>query len=178
MNRSNNNLSLDEIASEYYNEIFKFCRRRVRSEEDTYDLTQNVFLALSERYKTIDIRCVRKWLYNVARNKITDYYRKNRNEKEYITEVDITDEAFDYSFDFTNYYTDLEIENYTIILLSNLNEKEKVLYNELFHQKLSYLTLANKYNVSEVSLRKRISRLKYKITQQMKLLLYLYLFTL
>ncbi|MHB1151826.1 MAG: RNA polymerase sigma factor [Eubacteriales bacterium] len=170
MDNSNNNLSTDEVASRYYDEIFNYCRRRVRSGEDAYDLTQSVFLALSERYNTIDIRCVRKWLYNVAHHKIADYYIKNKTEKEYLTDADPA--LHEACFDFTEEYTDTEIEKYSLAILSGLNEKEQKLYNEVYCQKLLYPALAKKYNISEACLRKRISRLKYKITHLIKLLLF------
>lgn len=170
MDGSNKNLSPDEIASRNYDEIFKYCRRRVRSDEDAYDLTQSVFLALSEQYNTIDICRVRKWLYNVAHNKIADYYIKNKTDKEYLTDVDPA--SPDIYFNITDDYTDAEIEKYSLAIISSLNEKEKTLYDEVYRQKLLYPALAKKYNISEACLRKRISRIKYKITHLIKLLLF------
>ena len=66
---------LDEISVEYYAEIFVYIKRRVRTADDVYDLTQEVFLALTHAYDEIDSSKIRKWLYQAAHNKIVDYYQ-------------------------------------------------------------------------------------------------------
>ena len=51
---------LEIITEQYYDEIYKYCRRRVDADDAAYDITQNVFLALSERFTSIDKIKVRK----------------------------------------------------------------------------------------------------------------------
>lgn len=56
-----------------------FIRRRVPDERDAEDILQDVFYELVETYRMMKpIELVSGWLYRVARNRITDLFRKKR----------------------------------------------------------------------------------------------------
>ena len=57
-----------------------FIRRRVGSEADAEDILQDVWQQLTIAVDTTPIGQISGWLYAVARNKITDWYRKKRPE--------------------------------------------------------------------------------------------------
>src|SRR5690242_20834386 len=58
-----------------------FIRRRVAEEADVEDVLQEVFSELFEAYRLLQpIEQVGAWLYRVARNRITDRYRKRGTE--------------------------------------------------------------------------------------------------
>lgn len=58
------------------NRLFGFIRQRVASTEDAEDILQDVFYQFAGN--TEPIEQVTGWLYKVARNKITDNYRKHK----------------------------------------------------------------------------------------------------
>src|ERR1700722_2373434 len=54
-----------------------FIRRRVFDERDAEDILQDVFYELVEAYRMMKpIERMSAWLYRVARNRITDLFRK------------------------------------------------------------------------------------------------------
>jgi RNA polymerase sigma factor (sigma-70 family) len=56
-----------------------FIRRRVADESDVEDILQEVFYELVEAYRlTKPIERVSAWLFQVARNRITDLFRKRK----------------------------------------------------------------------------------------------------
>ena len=58
-----------------------FIRRRVPDSADVEDIVQDVFYALVEANRLlIPIEHITGWLYTVARNRITDLFRKKRPE--------------------------------------------------------------------------------------------------
>jgi RNA polymerase sigma factor (sigma-70 family) len=58
-----------------------FIRRRVQSREDAEDILQDVFSELVEAYRLMNsIEQVGAWLFRVARNRITDLFRKKKPE--------------------------------------------------------------------------------------------------
>ena len=58
-----------------------FIRRRVPDRRDVEDILQDVFYELVEAYRMMKpIEHVSAWLYRVARNRITDLFRKKRPE--------------------------------------------------------------------------------------------------
>jgi RNA polymerase sigma factor (sigma-70 family) len=74
-------LVLSEVIKEYQSRLKAFIRKRVNSLEDAEDILQEVFYQLTVAdtlMKPIDQ--VRSWLFTVARNRITDLYRKKKND--------------------------------------------------------------------------------------------------
>jgi RNA polymerase sigma factor (sigma-70 family) len=58
-----------------------FIRRRVPDERDAEDILQDVFYELVEAYRMMKpVEQVSAWLFRVARNRITDLFRKRRPE--------------------------------------------------------------------------------------------------
>lgn len=58
-----------------------FIRRRVRDEGDVEDILQDVFYEFVEAYRMMKpIERAGAWLFRVARNRITDLFRKKRPE--------------------------------------------------------------------------------------------------
>src|SRR6266478_3377321 len=59
--------------------LFDFIRRRVKGDEDAEDILQDVFYELVETYRLMKpVEQIASWLFAVARNKITDSYRKKK----------------------------------------------------------------------------------------------------
>jgi RNA polymerase sigma factor (sigma-70 family) len=58
-----------------------FIRRRVADQSDAEDILQDVFYELVEAYRMLKpVEQVSAWLFRVARNRITDLFRKRRPE--------------------------------------------------------------------------------------------------
>jgi len=82
MPRRFNQTSLDGPAAaalyeRYATAIFTYLRRRVSTQEDAEDLLLEVFLAAFERNSLLTLTEGERsaWLWQVARNKLADYYR-------------------------------------------------------------------------------------------------------
>ncbi|MDD5362231.1 MAG: RNA polymerase sigma factor [Ignavibacteria bacterium] len=74
-----NNIS--EIFRYYSNRLKGFIRNRVKDTEDADDILQDVFYRLIETDKLLKpIENLSAWLFTVARNRITDFYRKKKTE--------------------------------------------------------------------------------------------------
>ena len=59
--------------------LLDFIRKRVPQQEDAEDILQDVFQQLVEQYRSMEtIEKTTSWLFTVARNKITDLYRKRK----------------------------------------------------------------------------------------------------
>ena len=72
-------LNVSEIVNEYKTRLAGFIRKRVNRTEDAEDILQEVFYQLAEAdwmMKPIDQ--IAGWLFTVARNRITDLYRKKK----------------------------------------------------------------------------------------------------
>ena len=74
-------LRISEIIAEEGHRLRNFIRRRVPNEADAEDLLQDVFSALVEANRLLmPIEHVGGWLFRVARNRITDLFRRKQSE--------------------------------------------------------------------------------------------------
>src|SRR5580658_4543499 len=70
---------ISEILAREQARLRNFIRRRVPDEGDAEDILQDVFYELVEAYRLMKpIEQVGAWLYRVARNRITDLFRKKK----------------------------------------------------------------------------------------------------
>ena len=68
---------IQTIAS-YGKQLFGFIRSRVPTNEDAEDILQDVWYQLSNQSSPEEIDSISGWLYRVAKNKITDKYRRKK----------------------------------------------------------------------------------------------------
>jgi RNA polymerase sigma factor (sigma-70 family) len=72
---------ISEVVAEERSRLRNFIRKRVANEADVEDLLQEVFYELVEANRLLmPIEYVTGWLFRVARNRITDLFRKKRPE--------------------------------------------------------------------------------------------------
>jgi len=67
-----------DAVKQYGGRLFGFIRDRVKTEEDAEDILQDVWYQLSRVVDLDQISSLSGWLYEVARNRITDRYRRTR----------------------------------------------------------------------------------------------------
>jgi len=71
-------VDLIQAVQDYGNRLFSFIRNRVKSDEDAEDILQDVWYKLSNTSEAEPIEQLGSWLFTVARNRITDMYRKQK----------------------------------------------------------------------------------------------------
>ncbi|MDR3715427.1 MAG: sigma-70 family RNA polymerase sigma factor [Puia sp.] len=69
---------ISSVISRFGKRLQSFIRRRVDTDADAEDVLQDVWYQLTAAVDTEPIEQVSSWLFTVARNKITDRYRKKK----------------------------------------------------------------------------------------------------
>lgn len=110
-----------QAIQDYGRQLFGFIRSRVKTNEDAEDILQDVWYQFSNQPEREAIESVSGWLYRVARNKITDRYRKKKNES-----------LEDFSF----YSEDGDLNFREILLADNSSNPETEHLRQLFWEEL------------------------------------------
>ena len=77
-----NDTRISEIITAERSRLRAFIRRRVSDTSDVEDIVQEVFYELVEANRMLmPIEHLTGWLFRVARNRITDLFRKNKPER-------------------------------------------------------------------------------------------------
>ena len=75
------NKAITETVQKERKKLLGFIRKRIPDPSEAEDVLQDVFYQLTESYRLPEpIEQVSAWLFTVARNKITDLFRKKRPE--------------------------------------------------------------------------------------------------
>lgn len=130
-----------------YNPLFLYVRKRINNKEDAEDLTQDVFYKLAKS-STDRVDNLQSWVYTIAKNTITDYYRKVKVHMEDVDERVIFEEESsrsaveDLSDCITSYIELLPKEYRAIMILSELqNVPQKEIAEQLG---MNYVTVRSK----------------------------------
>lgn len=82
---------ITEVVKREQSRLGSFIRRRVADPDDAEDILQDVFSALVEANRLLmPIEHVTAWMFTVARNRITDLFRKKTPEP--FSDADVLDE--------------------------------------------------------------------------------------
>jgi len=91
---------ISEAVEQEQSRLRSFIRRRVADEADVEDILQDVFSELVETYRLIrPVKQVGAWLFRVARNRITDLFRKRRPEALRIEATSVGEEGDDLNWE-------------------------------------------------------------------------------
>ncbi len=86
--RYNDRKAADELFEHYYREVYAYVFKQCGECELSMDLTQEIFITAFKGLYSFDEKkaSFRTWLYRVASNKVTDYYR-SRCHKEFLRQI-------------------------------------------------------------------------------------------
>lgn len=88
---------MEKQIENLYQPLFLYVKKRINSLEDAEDLTQEVFYKLAKSDMS-QVNNLKHWVYSIAQNTITDFYRKkkilsNSIEDHQVFEEENNDEA-------------------------------------------------------------------------------------
>lgn len=113
--------SLTSIVQQFGKKLFGFVRGKVKTTEDAEDIIQDVWYQLSNLTNVQDVENVGAWIYQVARNKVTDRYRKKTTDS--LENYAYSDEDGEFNFK-------------DILLMDDSNNPELGHFKELFWDEL------------------------------------------
>lgn len=80
MNQEQSNTTTEQIWRELSDRIRQFVRSRIASSADVDDVMQCVFLSIHSRLEDLrNVDRLESWVFQIARNTVTDHLRKKRN---------------------------------------------------------------------------------------------------
>jgi RNA polymerase sigma-70 factor (ECF subfamily) len=85
-------MGTEKIWNAFNEELYFFILKRVKNETSTGDIFQNTFLKIHKNLQQVkDERKIKAWVFQIARNEIADYFKK---ESKYIAPIEEVEEVF------------------------------------------------------------------------------------
>ena len=144
-------------VTQLYNPLLGYIKKRVRNQEDAEDLTQDVFLKLSKSNDN-GVDNLKSWVYTIAKNTITDYYRKR-----HLQTNSIEDDTFlDYD---TNEDAGIELGKCVNAFINQLPEEYRNLMIMSEIKEMSQKEIAAQLDMNYVTVRSKIQRGRKKLRE-------------
>ncbi len=159
----------DEIVAKHYEDVYIFCRARLRDTETAQDITQETFLTFLKKSGRLEPDHILSWLLKTADYKILGYLKKKgagpRFEELDDADCAVLDDTFfaDAGIDEQELYTEVLKK-----ILSVLDEDERRLFIALYIQKRDIKAFAEEMNTTEGNIRVRKTRIKKKVREKYK----------
>lgn len=140
-------------------ELYNFILSRVKNEDDSKDILQEVFIKIQTKISTLkDTSKLTSWVYQISRNTILDYFRNKQASKEDYLTIELPEE---------------ENEDQTYTKLSNcingkickLSEKYKEAILLTSFKNYTQLQLAKVENISYSTAKSRVQRAKEQLKE-------------
>lgn len=147
------------MYNEYTDDIYRFLFVHVRDVDVAEDLTADTFTKAWQHIETYDFKHPRGWLYAIARNTLTDYWRKKKAVP-LDEEIEIIDDSPSHGE-----VMDKKMERMSVArAVSKLPKDMKSVVNLRFMQGYSARQTAEALNLSEANVRV----IQYRALKKMK----------
>lgn len=163
--------AFDELFRRYARKLQGFFWRRTGGNEaEAADLTQEVFLRVWEKAKRYNPSTnVHTWVFSIAYNLLTDYYRRIGYQEQYTayvqsSEAEAKDENVSILLD------KVQFDKALSEVLTALSEAEQLLFDLRFTQELSVAEIAMIIQIPEGTVKSRL----HSLTQKLRLKLHQY----
>jgi RNA polymerase sigma-70 factor (ECF subfamily) len=159
----------EKIYHQYIDKIYRYIFLRVNSQEVAEDLTSEAFMRGWDRFKNNkdkeDIRNIQAFLYQIARNLITDYYRERGQRQSVSAEyVSMTDPRINLE-ERAVIMSDLDLVK---AALSGLKEEYREMIVLYYLEELRVPEIAKITNKSEETVRVQIHRALQALREELE----------
>lgn len=142
--------AFSELYDLYFQKIYKFTFYRVGHKETAEDITEEVFL---KAYKSLsglkNDSLFESWLYQIARNKVIDYYRS----KKIVVAIDELENTLEYETNIID-IVNLGFDQKALIeLIRELTPEQQVIIKLKFYEDLDNTTIAEILEKEEGTIR-------------------------
>lgn len=150
------------LYEKYFKRIFLFIYHKVESRDEASDLTSQVFLKAMQRLHQYQSRGLpfSSWLYRIAINECTDFFRKNKRSKVVYVEETSFRNLFEEMFpeDISE-----ELEKKLHLVLKELSEAELQIIELRFFENMPFKMIAEILETSENNVKTKTYRLLEKM---------------
>lgn len=158
----------EALYNKYFEPVFRFVYQRVEQKQNAADITSQVFLKAMLNLPKYEYRGLpfNAWLFRIAKNELTDMFRKRRVERVINVETDALKEVMD----------EMKEDSYEIYygkltgVMKTLKDEDLDLVEMRFFEKRSFKEIGDILGITEnnakVKLYRLLDRMKSLITNK------------
>jgi len=152
-------VSTEDIWEQFNVPLRGFVKKRVSNDPDVDDILQDIFCSIHKNIVNLrEKEKIRAWIYTIAKNSVTDFYRNHDKEKVF---TELSDEIVDDSV--AESIENNEIANCLKVMINYLPEKyrEAILLTEF--ENFTQKELGERLGLSQSGAKSRVQRARTKL---------------
>ncbi len=155
------NINIEKLWVKVHGQLFGYISKHVKIQDDIDDIIQDTFVKVKSNInKLINPAKVESWIFQIARNTMNDYFRKQKksfNNEQNLDELIIEPNAF-VDQDINVQIQTKEFSEYAGFVVNELPEKYRKAVYMADIQGLSMKELAEELNISVSGAKSRVQR--------------------
>mgnify|MGYP001302767225 CR=1 FL=1 len=161
-NRMDKHERFNEIYNEFKERIFAFISVKLKNESDSWDVFQEVFAKVFEKINELDSSLnIKSYIYTIAKNKITDYFRNNKVEMLDISEFE--NQALENSNE-----NAIQRNNDLLRALDCLTAREKEVFEYKYFFNFKISEISEKLGLTEGAVKRYLFDATLKLKERLK----------
>ena len=157
-------MEVKAIHNQFHNTLLSFISNRINDRDDAEDILQEVFIKISNGINSIDDKeKLKSWIFTIARNAITDYYRKSANK----IKIDITEKLIDETQEEIDIDNTKGLDKCLKGFIQKLPEEYRDIIIDSELKGIKQKDLANKYNLQYPTIRSRVQRGRTRLKEML-----------
>ncbi len=151
-----NDFAFSEIYNRYWGKMVSYAVRLTKSEDESADLVQEIFVSLWNRKETLEIKgTLASYLIKSTRNLCLRFIERNIHPTDFINRL--AEHTIDKSQNIEENISLKELQEHIYCCVAKLPKKMQEVYLLSRDEQLSYREIAKKLGITEGTVKKQIS---------------------
>lgn len=149
----------ETIVTEYQRDLVNFHYRFTNNRMEAEDLAQDTFIKAYKKFHTLqNPGKLKSWLFQIARNTVIDFFRKNKNREVAVESQIMENFAKTTTADFQDKMSNLEVSKELERCIDQLVKEDRAIIKLLYYDGFSYKEISGLLNINQNTLKSRLHR--------------------
>jgi len=154
---------LEAVVGQFRRQLGGFIRNRVPDDATADELTQEVWLRVVKKLGNLrEVEKLEPWLYQIARNVVTDFHRRHRPHEELPEEIPATEDEREIET------LRGQLNDYIKGVVHSLAEPHREALRLTLYEGLSQVELAERLGLSVTAAKSRVQRARAEVRKTME----------
>lgn len=149
----------EDIVNQYQRDLVNFHYRFVGNRYEAEDLAQDTFIKVYKKFDTLkEPDKIKSWLFQIARNTVIDFFRRNKNKALAIDSAILENIADTASFDYQDRMAQIEVSKELEQCIAQLVKEDRAIIKLLYYEGFSYKEIGELLHINQNTLKSRLHR--------------------
>mgnify|MGYP001599532287 CR=1 FL=1 len=149
----------EEIVNQHQRDLVNFHYRFVGNRPEAEDLAQDTFIKAYKKFDTLkEPDKLKSWLFQIARNTVIDFFRKNKNKPFVMDSAILENIADTASIDYQGRVAQMEVSKELERCIAQLVKEDRAIIKLLYYEGFSYKEIGELLHMNQNTLKSRLHR--------------------